>query len=124
MPRPQVPTCDDACLEALEGVELKSVGAVHEALLGLHSPTLPAHLRGQLGCFEQRCLAVLPELARTAPNNDNLLVPLLLAFGDVRRRQEELRRAALKLPHLAMLQLVSSDELRVTSEGDVLVRRD
>ncbi len=123
MPRPQVPTCDEACLEALEEVELGTVGAVHEALLGLRSPALPAHLPCRLRGFEQRCAAALAELARAAPGTDGLLAPLLLAFGDVPATltQEGLRRAAMKLPHAAVRQLASSDELRVTSENDVLV---
>jgi hypothetical protein len=108
---------------ALAGVELGTVAAVHEALLGLQSPTLPAHLRGRLQGFEQRCTAALPALAHVAPGSDGLLAPLLLAFGDVPATlcQEGLRRAAMALPPLAVLRLVSCDELRATSENDVLV---
>jgi hypothetical protein len=123
VPCPQVPTCDEACLEALEGVELGTVGAVHEALLGLRSPALPAHLRVRLRGVEQRCAAALAELARAAPGSGGLLAPLLLVFGDIPATlgQEGLRRAALELPFPDVLQLASSDELRVTGENDVLV---
>ncbi len=96
------------------------------ARLLLRSPTLPAHLRGRLQGFEQRCTAaLLVELARAASGTDGLLAPLLLAFGDVPATlgEEGLWRAVKVLPFPSMLQLVSSNELRVTSENDVLVRR-
>ncbi len=99
------------------------MGAVHEALLGLRSPALPAHMRGRLRGVEQRCATAMAELARAAPGSGGLLAPLLLVFGDVPATlQEGLLCAAMELPFPAVLQLASSDELRVTSENGVLVR--
>ncbi len=124
-PSPQVPTCTAACLGALAEVELDTVGAVHEALLLLGSPTLPAHTRGRLLSFEQRCQAALMQLAHACPGSDGLLAPLLLVLGDLPATlgQEGLRRAVKGLPPSAVLRLASSDELRVTCENDVLVRQ-
>jgi hypothetical protein len=118
---PQVPTCEGACIEALEGVGLGTVSTAHEALLLLRS--LPAHLGDQLRGFEQRFPAALAELARACPA-DALLAPLLLlVFGDVPATlgQEGALRAVVALPSPAVLQLASSDGLHVTSENDVLV---
>ncbi len=99
----QVATCAAACAKALGGVPLDSVTL--DTVRALYAQ--PPALREQLGGLAQLCTQRL-----VAEFGD---VPATLGSGERLDDFEE-------LPLEAVLALTCSDDLRVTSENDVLVR--
>ncbi len=99
-------------------------GCVSLPLLDAFS-ALPPGLQRQLPAFWTGCQEAVVALAlegRATPGG--LPALLLAAFGDVPAVLADPAQlgAALSLPAWAFLELLSRDELRVTSENDVLVR--